>query len=42
MINEVSAALTPEALIWLNARSVDEQLPADRIAGDWLSAHHLI
>jgi osmoprotectant transport system substrate-binding protein len=42
VINEVSAALTPEALIGLNARSVDEQLPADRVAGDWLSAHHLI
>lgn len=36
VIDEVSAALTSEDLIALNARSVDEKLPAKTIAADWL------
>lgn len=37
VIDEISAAMTPEDLIALNARSVDEKLSADVIAKDWLS-----
>ncbi len=36
-LDRVSAALTPDDLIAMNARSVNEQLPAARIAGDWLA-----
>jgi len=36
-INAVSAALTPQDLIDMNARSVDDQSPAAQIAGDWLA-----
>ena len=37
VINTVSAAMSPDDLIALNARSVDEELPAATIATDWLS-----
>lgn len=40
-IESVSAALTPEGLVALNARSVDEQLPAATIAADWLDENGL-
>lgn len=36
IINKVSAAMTPEVLLELNGRSVNEQLPASTIASDWL------
>lgn len=41
VIDEVSAALTSEDLIALNARSVDEKLPAKTIASDWLKEKDL-
>ena len=41
VINTVSAALTPEDLIALNARSVTDQLPASTIASDWLAQKNL-
>lgn len=41
IINAVSASLTPEGLISLNQRSVNEQLPAATIAADWLVAKNL-
>lgn len=42
VIDEVSAALTSEDLIALNARSVDEKLPAATIAKDWLEDEGLL
>ena len=42
IINELSAAMTAEELVALNARSVNEQLPAATIAKDWLTAKDLI
>lgn len=36
VINAVSAAMTPADLVALNARSVEEELPAAQIAADWL------
>ncbi|MFC3491585.1 ABC transporter substrate-binding protein [Glycomyces rhizosphaerae] len=36
VINAVSAAMTPEDLIAMNSRSVNEELPAATIATDWL------
>lgn len=36
VINEVSAAMSPEDLVSLNNRSVTDQLPAADIAKDWL------
>ncbi|MDN6263602.1 ABC transporter substrate-binding protein, partial [Corynebacterium casei] len=36
IINEISAAMSPEDLVSLNNRSVTEQLPAADIAQDWL------
>lgn len=36
-IDEVSAAMSPETLLELNQRSVDEELPAKTIAADWLA-----
>jgi osmoprotectant transport system substrate-binding protein len=36
IINTVSAALTAEDLVALNALSVNEQQSADQIASDWL------
>lgn len=41
VIDDVSAALSADALIELNQRSVDEKLPAERIAADWLADHDL-
>lgn len=37
IINKVSAAMSAEDLVALNARSVDEQSPAETIAKDWLA-----
>jgi osmoprotectant transport system substrate-binding protein len=37
VINAVSAAMTPEDLLAMNARSVNEELPAETIAKDWLA-----
>ena len=42
VVNEVSAALDPEDLVALGARSVNEQLPAATIAGDWLAEEGLV
>src|SRR5699024_7598344 len=36
IINEISAAMSPEDLVSLNNRSVSEQLPAAEIAKEWL------
>lgn len=41
IINKISAAMTPEELLALNARSVDEGLPASTIAKDWLAKQKL-
>lgn len=41
VINQVSATMTAADLVGLNARSVDEQLPAATIAADWLADHDL-
>lgn len=37
IINRISAAMDTDALVALNARSVNEQLPASTIAADWLA-----
>ena len=42
VLNPISAALTTEELIALNVRSVEEQLDAATIAGDWLTQHGLL
>lgn len=42
IIDAVSAAMSAEDLIALNARSVDEQLPAATIAKDWLTQEGLL
>jgi osmoprotectant transport system substrate-binding protein len=41
IINAISAALTPEGLIALNAQSVEDQSPARTIAAQWLETHPL-
>ncbi len=41
IIDEVSAAMSAADLVELNARSVDEQLPAAAIASDWLADNDL-
>lgn len=41
VIDKVSAAMTPEDLIGLNRRSVQEELPAATIAADWLAEKNL-
>lgn len=41
VIDEISAALSAEDLIALNARSVEEKLPAATIAKDWLEEEGL-
>ena len=41
IINTVSAALTAEDLVALNALSVNEQESADQIASDWLAEKSL-
>lgn len=40
LINEISAAMTPDDLVTLNTRSTKEQLPADTIAKEWLKNHN--
>ncbi|MBM9461739.1 ABC transporter substrate-binding protein [Nocardioides sp. zg-536] len=42
VINRISAAMSPEDLVNLNARSVDEQLPAATIAKEWLKEEGLL
>ncbi|WP_418059629.1 glycine betaine ABC transporter substrate-binding protein [Pimelobacter simplex] len=42
IINKVSAAMSTEDLVDLNARSIDEQLPAATIAKDWLDKEGLL
>ncbi|CCE56466.1 MAG: glycine betaine ABC transporter substrate-binding protein [Corynebacterium casei] len=42
IINEISAAMSPEDLVSLNNRSVTEQLPAADIAQDWLEERGLL
>ena len=42
IINEISAAMSPEDLVSLNNRSVTEQLPAADIAQDWLEEKRLL
>ncbi len=42
MLNAVSAELTTEDLIAMNARSVEEQLASDVIARDWLAETGLV
>lgn len=42
VIDEISAALSAEDLIALNARSVEEKLPAATIAKDWLEDEGLL
>lgn len=42
VIDEISAAMTPEDLIELNERSVEEKLPAATIAEDWLKDNDLL
>lgn len=42
VIDEVSAAMSAEELLDLNARSVNEELPAAEIAGDWLAEEGLV
>jgi len=41
IINAVSAAMTPADLVALDARSVNDQLPASKIASDWLASKNL-
>jgi periplasmic glycine betaine/choline-binding (lipo)protein of an ABC-type transport system (osmoprotectant binding protein) len=40
-LNKVSKELTPEDLIAMNKRSVDEKASASVIAGDWLKSKGL-
>lgn len=42
IINRISAAMTADELVALNARSVSEQLPAKTIASDWLETHPVL
>ncbi len=42
LVNAVSAAMTPEDLVALNVRSVEEKLSASVIAHDWLVSKGLI
>jgi osmoprotectant transport system substrate-binding protein len=42
VINEVSAALTPEGLVALNVESTVDQRSSEDIAKDWLAANNLI
>jgi osmoprotectant transport system substrate-binding protein len=41
IIDAISAALTPEGLVALNAQSVDDQSPAATIASEWLTENDL-
>lgn len=42
IINAISAAMSPDSLVALNSRSVNEELPAATIATDWLEAEGLV
>jgi osmoprotectant transport system substrate-binding protein len=42
IVNEVSAALTADALVELNRRSVEQQSPAADIAAEWLAEQGLV
>lgn len=42
IIDQVSAAMTPTDLVEMNARSVQDELPAKEIAADWLAAKKLV
>lgn len=42
IVNKVSAAMSPDDLVELDARSVDEELPAATIAKDWLEKEGLL
>lgn len=42
IVDRVSAAMTPDDLREMNARSVQDELPASQIAQDWLTAKSLI
>ncbi|HEX6955518.1 MAG TPA: glycine betaine ABC transporter substrate-binding protein [Agromyces sp.] len=42
IIDEVSAAMSPEDLVELNSQSVNEQRSADDIAAEWLEAEGLL
>lgn len=42
VINRVSAAMSADDLVAMNGRSVDEQLPAATIAGEWLAEEGLV
>lgn len=42
IINDISAKLTPEGLVELNVRSVEDQSPAADIAADWLEEQGLL
>lgn len=42
IINAVSAALTPEGLVQLNAQSVNDESPAAKIAAQWLKEMKLV
>jgi osmoprotectant transport system substrate-binding protein len=41
IINAISAAMTPEGLVALNAQSITDQSPAKAIASQWLAEHPL-
>ncbi|MCL2470742.1 MAG: ABC transporter substrate-binding protein [Propionibacteriaceae bacterium] len=41
ILNKIDALLTPDALIAMNARSVNDQVPASTIAHDWLADNNL-
>jgi osmoprotectant transport system substrate-binding protein len=41
IINEISAALTPEGLVALNAQSVEDESPAATIASEWLQENSI-
>ena len=41
IINKISSAMTPADLVALDARSVNDQLPASKIASDWLAQNNL-
>jgi osmoprotectant transport system substrate-binding protein len=42
LINEISVVMTAKELVALNARSVEEKLPAATIAKDWLTTKSLL
>lgn len=42
VINEISAAMSPEILRELNDRSITDQAPAETIARDWLTQTGLL